>query len=34
MEKEYRKNGIPLLQPVVDDLRALGEQFSIKLDSQ
>jgi LDH2 family malate/lactate/ureidoglycolate dehydrogenase len=34
MEKEYRKNGIPLLQPVVDDLRSLGEQFSIKLDSQ
>jgi LDH2 family malate/lactate/ureidoglycolate dehydrogenase len=34
MEKEYRKNGILLLQPVVDDLRSLGEQFSIKLDSQ
>lgn len=31
MELERMKNGIPLLQPVIDDLKNLAEKFSIKL---
>ena len=31
MEAEHRKNGIPLLQIVVDDLATLAEKFSLKL---
>jgi LDH2 family malate/lactate/ureidoglycolate dehydrogenase len=31
MEKERREEGIPLLQPVVDDLTALGEKFGLRL---
>lgn len=30
MEVERMQNGIPLLQPVVDDLTALGERFGVK----
>ncbi len=30
MEAERMENGIPLLQPVVDDLTALGEKFGVK----
>jgi len=30
MEKERIKNGIPLLKPVVEDLKFLGERFEIK----
>lgn len=30
MEKERMENGIPLLQPVVEDLTALGERFGVK----
>ena len=29
MEKERRENGIPLLQPVLDDLTALSERFGL-----
>ncbi len=28
-EKEYRQNGIPLLQPVIDDLEKLGKKFEV-----
>ncbi len=31
IEAEYRANGIPLIQPVVGDLRQLGEKFSLSL---
>jgi len=31
MEKERREHGIPLLQPVVDDLAALGQKFGLSL---
>lgn len=31
LEKEYRQNGIPLSQPVVNDLNVLADKFSIKL---
>lgn len=31
LEKKYRQNGIPLSQPVVDDLYVLADKFSIKL---
>ena len=31
MEAEYRRNGIPLLQPVVDDLQELSKRFSVPL---
>lgn len=31
LEKKYRQNGIPLSQPVVDDLNVLADKFSIKL---
>ena len=31
IEKEYRQNGIPLLQPVINDLNVLADKFSIKL---
>jgi LDH2 family malate/lactate/ureidoglycolate dehydrogenase len=30
-EKDRRKNGIPILQAVVDDLNILGDKFKIKL---
>jgi L-2-hydroxycarboxylate dehydrogenase (NAD+) len=30
MEAERMKNGIPLLEPVINDLRSLGDKFSIK----
>jgi L-2-hydroxycarboxylate dehydrogenase (NAD+) len=33
MEKERTQNGIELLQPVIDDLKQLGEKFSISLNS-
>jgi LDH2 family malate/lactate/ureidoglycolate dehydrogenase len=32
MEKERMNNGIPLLKPVIDDLKFLGEKFSISWD--
>jgi L-2-hydroxycarboxylate dehydrogenase (NAD+) len=32
METERRKNGIPLLGPVVDDLAFLAEKFGLRLD--
>ena len=31
METERMKNGIPLLQPVIDDLKALGDKFEVAL---
>lgn len=31
MEVERRKYGIPLLQPVIEDLKFLGEKFDVKL---
>jgi hypothetical protein len=31
MEKDRMKNGIPLLKPVVEDLKFLGEKFAINL---
>lgn len=31
LEKAYREHGIPLLEPVVADLKKLGEQFSLVL---
>lgn len=31
LEQERAKNGIPLLQPVVNDLNALGEKFGVTL---
>ncbi len=31
MEALYRENGIPLLQPVINDLNVLADKFSIKL---
>lgn len=31
LEAERKKNGIPLLQPVVDDLNILGEKFGVQL---
>jgi LDH2 family malate/lactate/ureidoglycolate dehydrogenase len=34
MEKERREAGIPLLQPVVDDLTALAEKFGLRLQEQ
>ncbi len=33
MELERKKNGIPLLQPVIADLKSLGEKFSIQLET-
>jgi len=30
MEIERMKNGIPLLKPVVEDLKFLGERFSVE----
>jgi LDH2 family malate/lactate/ureidoglycolate dehydrogenase len=29
MQDERLKNGIPLLKPVIDDLKFLGEKFNI-----
>ena len=29
METERMKNGIPLLKPVVEDLKYLGEKFDV-----
>jgi LDH2 family malate/lactate/ureidoglycolate dehydrogenase len=31
MEKERREKGIPLLQPVIDDLTALGQKLDLHL---
>jgi L-2-hydroxycarboxylate dehydrogenase (NAD+) len=31
MEAERMKNGIPLLQPVIDDLRSVGDKFGVTL---
>ena len=31
LEAERMKNGIPLLQPVIDDLNKLGEKFGVQL---
>jgi LDH2 family malate/lactate/ureidoglycolate dehydrogenase len=33
MEKERMENGIPLLKPVVEDLRFLGEKFGVEFKS-
>jgi hypothetical protein len=30
MEIERMKNGIPLLKPVIEDLKFLGEKFDVK----
>jgi hypothetical protein len=30
MEIERMKNGIPLLKPVVEDLKFLGERFNVE----
>jgi L-2-hydroxycarboxylate dehydrogenase (NAD+) len=32
LEEERKRNGIPLLKPVVDDLISLGEKFGLKLN--
>jgi LDH2 family malate/lactate/ureidoglycolate dehydrogenase len=31
MEAERMKNGIPLLQPVIDDLKSIGDKFGVAL---
>ena len=31
MESERKNQGIPLLDPVVEDLKQLGERFNVKL---
>jgi LDH2 family malate/lactate/ureidoglycolate dehydrogenase len=31
IEKDYRQNGIPLLQPVVEDLQTIAQQFAVSL---
>ena len=32
MENERMKNGIPLLKPVIEDLKLLSEKFLINLE--
>src|SRR5678816_2392379 len=34
MEKQRMKNGVPLLKPVIEDLKFLGERFEIKFESK
>ena len=34
MEVERMKNGIPLLKPVVEDLKFLGEKFGVDLSDE
>src|SRR5690606_3174111 len=33
MEKERKLNGVPLLQPVIDDLKTLSERFGVEFST-